>query len=356
MKLKIPEKAKKARLLILPILLLAMLSGVSHAQVSNFCSQITSSSITGTVVGSGTTTLLWAFVIVLIMILLASIAYMLGYAFHIDKLTRFSLSELGEIAVTVIVILVFFGALFLSSPASGNFFALSNGNFGASTFQNDCLTIGTTAQNMIGQIESLLAQQLGWNFVSGINYKFYITYFGAEASPLAGFAYISNSVGYLVPITGGIFAFLLAVMAAFYVIYSLFPLFLFLGIILRAFTVSRPAGGAFLGLFAGFYIAFPLLVSVLITCGNNACVGATAGIPNVLNGINGVTSWNEDSTTGLVNISPIPNFIESVLVPTLYVIFALIVSFLISFDFMEAVGDLLGAPSLSSSQVLKKLV
>jgi hypothetical protein len=47
---------------------------------------------------------------------------------------------------------------------------------------------------------------------------------------------------------------------------------------------------------------------------------------------------------------------QTVIGTGLEVLFALVISFIISFDFMEAVGDLLGAPSLKSSNTLKKII
>ena len=133
-------------------------------------------------------------------------------------------------------------------------------------------------------------------------------------------------------------------------------------------------------MFIGFYIVFPLLLHIMLA----GYLGNPSLIPTVLNSngnpsqltANYITSANQNSGSGTTtsvagfiwtSIKDIfttafsangiaGGFIVNVIEPSLFTILVVIISFIISFDFAEACGDLLGAPSLRASHIFNKVL
>jgi hypothetical protein len=360
----LPQAAKTA---LLSLVILAFALNASAA--NSFCDSLITSPNLPPILGSGSAgfqgILLASIVIILIMIGVVSILYLFGYAFRIDKLLRFSKTEIGEIAVTVIVVLVFLGSFYLiNGIASNNLFSLGNINGGLNSgiFYSDCNNLSTAGTNILSQLWGLMISQQTIAFMSSLNFHFMTTYWGlSNVVPLSGLSLISYSlIGTMVTITGAVFSVLFVLAAIIGIFYVLFPIFLFVGIILRSFPWTRAAGGAFLGLFIGFYIMFPLLVYMLISV---SAVQPNPGIPisSVSSGfdigagdVNSLTSFFSQGAIQIMNQTY--DFITIVIGQSFYLIMAAVLSFMISYDFTETMGDFLGSPSLSSKNVLKKLV
>ena len=58
----------------------------------------------------------------------------------------------------------------------------------------------------------------------------------------------------------------------------------------------------------------------------------------------------------MISFNIITPFITVIVEPLILTIFVLIISLIVSYDFMELMGDALGAPSLSSSNTLKRVL
>ncbi len=331
------------------------------AQISTFCGAVipTSSNFFGNASAISSIFAI-SLVIMLLMAGISAMLWALGYSFRMNGLIRASRQELGEIAITMLVVFIFVGAFSaVSSLATGPPSLLSGtGAYSASVFMDDCNQLVNHAQVLfqysfdIGFINDLTL------FASSLTIDLHPDGLGISFSPLSGYATATKVVGLLFIFTGVMAGLLLGVGVALGIFYVLMPIFLFAGIILRTLPWTRPAGGAFLGLFVGFYIVFPILLHFLLF---NSPPFAAA--PPVLGG----SIWNFLANPGatftlsaglLQIIDPAfsTQIIITILIPALYATFSFAFSFIISFDFAEAAGAFLGSPTLRTSQALNKLL
>ena len=415
--------------------------------------------------------------LMLVMSFAIAIMYGIGYAFRIDKLLRFAKSEIGEILLTLLIVLLFVGTFNLTSSniTAKNFFAAGNGALNNNIFVSDCTMLVQQSFNLIPVMFTFGLMTTSLNAIGSLSVSFAPNYMGFRFSPLIGISAITSVTNTLMYGTSGFTLILMGAATFLVIIYALFPLFLYLGIILRTLPWTRPAGGAFLGMFIAFYILFPLLIyfmlagyepyvgtpgltmpsspiiqgiSNLITatcvssqhtcqvllrpCTSSACPGIFDGstgmvahgagtatydtshlsspncysvaaydsnsakisltqtlqvagssappstsCPNqngyspatgVLTQVSGSISadsfsnvfgtlidslipFSTTQSTGLLN-----GFIINYIEPIVYTLFSVALSMIISFDFMEAMGDVLGAPSLRSQNMLKRVL
>ncbi len=334
--------------------------------------------------GAYTSLLTYATLIMLVMFTVVGLTYALGYAFGIEKLTRFSKAELGEIAVTAIVVGVLIGTFSAVTAASyvtsgSGLLPIAGGQFGEQVFVSDCNYLIGGSEQILSPLVIIALENIPLSLAAGTTVSFEPTGFGVSFRPLAGLAFLNGLLGLLVSIGGAVFGILFGFGAFMAIIYALFPIFLFVGIVLRTIPVTRAAGGAFLGLFVGFYVFFPLLLNLMLVylsgaptasmvmqfCGQQvsgtsglqylndlgSCLG-NSGLSNLLGAgpalVNGLVS--------ILSIDPITIFIVNVIEPAFYTLFAVVIALVLSYDFMETLASLLGSPSLKSHTALKSVI
>ncbi len=362
---------RAARLILLLAMLSALPLGVAGADAgSGICNgAITGSNQAYSVTPSSTAFGFFksgaignlAFIILVLMVIVAAFVYMVGYAFGIGKLASFGRTELGEVAITFILV-----AIFLGTMQSINSLTTSSGS--TSSFQTGCTKLTNTALGMVGYIVELYAEQQMFSLAQSFSYDIRISAFGYGMEPLAGLGLLIFVIGQVTTVAFGLMGVTLGAAVVFVAIYQIFPVFLYIGIILRTIPWSRAAGGAFLGLFVAFYILFPALFLMMLSsistpnCGTSCPTGGlnlggigTGTFPSTTSFDNPIGGFL-NAITGGYNMEIIFSAMQTVIGTGLEVLFALVISFIISFDFMEAVGDLLGAPSLKSSNTLKKII
>ncbi len=336
--------------------------------------------------GAYTSLLGYAVLIMLAMVAVAGLIYALGYAFGIDKMTRFSKSELGEIAVTAIVVGVLIGtwsaATAAHSVVSGTgILPIAGGQFSSQVFVSNCNYLIGGSEQILTPLVVLALENIPLSLASSTTISLEPTGFGIAFKPLAGLSFLNGLLGLLVSIGGMIFGVLFGFGAFMAIIYALFPIFLFVGIVLRTIPVTRPAGGAFLGLFVGFYIFFPLLLNLMLTYLQGAapvsmamqfCSSPVSGT-NVQQYFNAISSCFGSAGltfgaltsggsglingfTSLLEVDPISIFVVNVIEPAFYTLLAVIMALLLSYDFMETLASLLGSPSLKSHTALKNVI
>lgn len=353
------------RLLILAIAFASLLPSVAGAQqynVAAFCSNIIGPTVLGG--GTGSTTVNAAnsmiglsLLIMLVMLNIAALAYLLGSGFRISNLATFGKTEIGEVVVTALVVFIFIGSFLAVNtlPPTNNYLALDSGLLNKGIFQSDCINLAGGSLTAVGEIAPLYGLSDLVAFESSVKYQFSVSGEGYSASPLSGLSVSVALLGNLATILFVLIALPLAGAVILGIFYAISPLFLYLGIILRTVPFTRAAGGALLGFFIAFYVIFPLLIYLLIS--------QVTVAPVTVNVTPGGQLFNNLSPSDLL-APPYFEFgfgitkliISAAMAELLYVIFAFVFSLVIAFDFMEAAGDLLGAPSLSSSQALKNLI
>ncbi len=299
------------------------------------------------------------------------IVYSFGYSFKINRLTNFAKNEFGEIIVTVLIIAVFIGtfSVFNSTYGSSSIAGIdglstpTSPSANAQIFSSDCSYLAYYGVTVMPQ--QIIAYSLLGNLVDAIkNVKVTLqpNGFGPAFSPFSGFAIYRSVLDEVVELAGGIAGLFLATIALLAIFFSLFPIFLYVGIVLRSFPWTRAAGGAMLALFFAFYLIFPILLHFLLSI-NVSIVPPTLS-PYTLSSLSSsISSFSVSAPTGifsslgnLLSLDALFAFISGVLVPMGYSLIAIGFTFIISFDMMETLADMLGAPSLSRGKVLNKLI
>ncbi len=333
--------------------------------------------------------------IILAMMLVAGLVYAFGYTFHIETLLNFAKAELLESMINVAIITVVGITLAWEGGAINffvNFAALQGGSAVASSSASAMyVSLCNNIQNNV-----VITSFTNW---FGVFLNLYVTnIFASNAPPGLGgltFYLIPNSAGiaftpfqgisvmtallwdeqttYFGSIFLGISIIMLLVM-----IYFLFPLFLYIGIALRSFPWTRPAGGSLIALFIAFYIIFPALIYPFSV--NNPASGTNAG--RGFCNIGTSTSGQTGTFSKFSTLCSVPNFVSgswsaysSIITFNLGDLFyanvfafvqgletvginlvGLIIGLLISYELVEKIGGLLGAPSLQGSRALSRIL
>jgi hypothetical protein len=396
----------------------------SNIQTPSYCTSITSNSLISSTTNNTafSNILLVSLIIMMMMIAVVGILYALGYAFRYEKLLRFSKAEIGEVFITILIVLIFLGTITGVNSLTGasKVFALSNGTFNSNMFTTDCSYLGQTTVVLWGNLFTLFADQVALSIFSNLQITINPIELGVSGilsgsigvafRPFEGLSLIGGNVsllsgfwsGFALLITLALFLSttiftLIGMMFFLGFVFSFFPIFLYLGILLRTLPWTRPAGGAFLGVFIGFYIFFPTMLYLLLSLNPisstaglvpicSAASGSTCSLSSSLQGITTSIFTNLLTTAanpvgalstsnfmkifacGIAQIVPVvgqttiggtclfTNLVQGTVAPAVYTIFALLISLLLAFDFASAVAKLLGAPSLQAKHVLRNIL
>jgi hypothetical protein len=372
--------------LLIALLLLATLPARASADDLTLCSgvnvlgaQITTGLINPNNIiftnhaGSAQSILTLSLLIIIMMMLISGLVYAIGYAFRIDKALRFARTEIGEAFVTILIVMLFIGTFSVGSLVIGtpNLFAVGNGSLNKNVFDQDCSMLTEVSFSFIPPMlvygyQDLVINSLGTTIITLMPDNF-----GVSFQPFVGMTLIRPTMSLLIYLVSLFIVVPMGTAMFIAFIYALFPLFLYLGIVFRTFPLTRAVGGTFLGLFIAFYVVFPLLLFIMLhsytpavaACSNPAIPCSAPNIPVLSNIVNFVsslspTAWIEAISTAFTTteLGLINAFIITFAEPVIYVIFSIFLALIISFDFMEALGDLLGAPSLRSSDMLKRVL
>ena len=309
--------------------------------------------------------------IILTMALVAGLIYMLSYVLNLELLRNMVKAEFGEIVLTAIVVFIFVGGFMLASAAtsSQSFFAIGGSSFGRQTYVDDCTYLTSSSVGLIGPLVGLQAANYVIDTAESLKVSLTPVAFGVVFLPFQGYNLFDQVLKILSEVGWGFIVMVLGTLAMLGFVYGLFPIFLYAGIILRTLPWTRAAGGAFLGLFVGFYIVFPLVLHVMLasyipsisssaTYNNPATAntimaaetaasvgGAASGITAVGNVLSALVLFTGAGGSGQ-SLGLINGYLYFVIEPAAFTIFAIVLALIISFDFAELVGDLLGAPNL----------
>ncbi len=355
----------KKTIAMIGILALALLANYSNADAAGFCSNFftpSSNVLSGTTPSSLLTISL---LIMLVMLLIAGILYAIGYAIRVDKLIRFAKSEIGEVAITVLLVFVFIGSFSATSfNTPSSMFQISKGTFSNSIYMKDCEALYNTSYNFVSPILEFMVYEIMISAIGTVEIDLIPVYFGITLNPFGGLVVVNSVIKMMVNIAAVFFGVNMATLFLLFIVYKLFPLFFFAGIVLRTIPWTRAAGGAFIGLFVAFYIILPLILSIAFS--QYAVSPQTRSSYTYSTGLGSVFNTQQSSTRSMtenavINISNglsgvLISFIKNVLEPSLFYVVSIVLSIIITYNFMEVLGDMLGSPSLSSRNTLKRLL
>lgn len=335
-----------------------------------------------------------AIVLVLMMFAILGVVYAIGSAFGINKLIDFVKRESVESLANIIIIVVIFVGGFAVFNNAIIFFA----NLAAAGVGSAPATITSSGAPLS---TSQVFTQTCWNYENSIINGNLINYFnvvellflvhiilnlqvnlnpngfGFIIQPYAGVQTLQTTVWSEEAISFGIIGIGALLILLLFVVYWLFPIFFYAGIVLRSFPWTRAAGGSMLALFISFYIIFPALLYTFsaFSTGNAAICGSgsqaatlklcTAGsdigklllqehvtLSTVSDAAGSVFGASSFGTAMYDNVTDFTNEVSSSILQMAGVLLSLI----IAYDLLEFLGDVLGSPSLQSNRILSKVL
>ena len=340
-------------------------------------------------------------IIVLVMLSILGILYGFGMAFQINKLTTFVKSEYAESLANVVIILVVmlggFGLFnttshFLSDIAAGATSGASLSQSSASA-SAACIPATTSSASIFEQtcdaynrclISSDLNSYAGvfselfvLDALTSFQFKYLVRGSGFEIKPFSGVQTLKTTIWGEEAISFSLVEMGAMLIVMLFVIYFLFPLFFYAGIALRTLPWTRAAGGSLLALFIAFYIVFPALLFSFAQIGpdsSGVCSSVTTSSasstsptslcnPSSFYGSVGGSIGNALKTAagfvgnqfGGAMLGNVYEFTSEITYTALQ-FFGVVISFIISYDLLEFLGDFLGAPSLQSGRILSKVI
>jgi len=315
----------------------------------------------------------YSMLIILSVLMIVAFLYAIGMAFKINSLISFSRNEILENVLNFILILFVAGGI-----AGIDGVVIGIAQFGASVVSTNQPSITSTSSlyhstceyyygDALGEISNLISlavEIFEISIASSIQFNLMPNGFGVTFQPFAWLNLLSKMASSfsvpIVAITGIelVNVYLLAI------IYYIFPLFLYLGILFRTFPWTRAIGGALLGLFISFYVFYPALIYAISSI--TASSGMQTFAQNIITNhkINLQTNLFTSSLTSSINPGlTISTIFWSLIIEYIGIIaiggintIGILISLVICFDLIEAFGDLLGAPSLTHGGVLKKVI
>jgi len=367
------------RTILLVILAAIILARTSYAQTQTLpdpCNSLYSGALQNTFGALSTASTYkgligYSMLIILSVLMIVAFLYAIGMAFKINSLISFSRNEILENVLNFILILFVAGGIagidgvviviarFGASVVSTNQPSITNT---ASLYHSACEYYYGDALGEISNLISLAVEIFEISIASSIQFNLMPNGFGVTFQPFAWLNLLSKMASSfsvpIVAITGIelVNVYLLAI------IYYIFPLFLYLGILFRTFPWTRAIGGALLGLFISFYVFYPALIYAIssITASIQDSARSIITTHEINLQINVFTSSLTSSIKPGLDIqtifwSLIIEYIGIIAIGGINTI-GILISLVICFDLIEAFGDLLGAPSLTHGGVLKKVI
>jgi len=400
-----------ARNIVLAFALFVALIGTAHAQsgiidFSNTCSYFfgqggiaSSFPWLGANFDSYNFVLQVSLLIVGMVFAVLAILYAIGYGFGIPKLLAFVKTEYLESFLNILIIAVLFsgaavltgGMVFISNlgnavitaaGAGGTAPAVALSTNPASGYQDItgiyssvCQTYMNDAISHLEGLTGLNALSYGYSIAAGFQINLMPNGMGISLAPLSGVTPYLLLIGFLSPLISGVVGIEIGVVFFMVIVYYLFPLLLFIGVLMRSFPWTRAAGGTLLALFIGFYVFFPALIypftSINYHClAQASCssgqyalsassVGSAGSATDPFAQLQAIASGISQSATQSVIQSEfidIFDFYIFSIINATFQIFGIIISFVISYSLLEGFADLLGAPSLQARDMLKKVI
>jgi hypothetical protein len=194
------------------------------------------------------------------------------------------------------------------------------------------------------------------NFIFSIGDKFVVEGNGIMINPLLGAFPIVSLLSTQVGAFDAIIGLLLVIVFSLFVIYSIFPVFLYAGILLRSFPWTRAAGGTFIAMFIAFYIIFPAILYPFSLYMQSVAVTLSAPSSGALSNFGFYTILGMvPYFGGTAMLTEITGFAQTVAATGLQLM-GILIGLVISLDLVEAIGKLLGAPSAHTRSLLGKVL
>ncbi len=413
----------KILLIIFFLLSLIEITGASQTYCSDLFGNIhgiVSSSVYN--LSTFNTLLSFTGLIIIAVLLVMSLIYGLGVAFGINSFKQFAKTEYIESFVNLLILMFAAGAIFSANGVTSFFSNLSSSilpSSPTSTTTTQITSSSTGIENLylitcnnIVNVQILTGvviilgsylQLVGYQLLQGLSVSFKFS--GVKGfslasllpsvsfTPFGGLAVIQGFLYTEFSALSGFIGVSIATVLLLFVIYFLFPILFYVGILFRSFPWTRAAGGSLIALFISFFIIFPSILSVFTfatasnilsnissLCTNynpqtasgtsssaisNLCITSSGnnivafaqqfGISSLSSGTTGSFILGFLFKNGVGFGANIDLYSEEVAFYVLMLV-GLFISFLISYDLLEVFSKLLGSPSFSGKKLFSKII
>jgi hypothetical protein len=316
----------------------------------------------------------FSLLIIMSVLTIVAVLYAVGTAFKIESLKIFSRNEILENVLNFIMIIFISAGIFAVDSLVSGLAQFGSSAVGSASTQQEPTSLTGIYQSICVMYYSDIINQI-WNIISISLFSFVINIFssikimlmpngfGITFAPFAWYTSLSKMIGLFGAVEVAIAGIELVNIFLLSIIYYLFPIFLYLGILFRSFPWTRSIGGALLGLFISFYVFYPALLYAFSSIIQAYSQQIGSSISNqYYNIINEYYSSNMNSLTSLSGLSATSIFPETAIFITVNIAesglntLGILISLIICFDLIEVFGDLLGAPSLSHGGILRRLI
>ena len=321
-----------------------------------------------------------ASIIILAVLSVMAMAYAIGYSMRIDSITNYVKREFAEQVANIIIIaaivgmtaLTFNGIVFITSIATFGMMPVSSQSSGVSS-QNSGVIVQpvvipsstkafyeSICNNFAGYFYSFLGNSIAGliqldilNAMSGISLNLMPNNFGISMQPFNGMTPISVVFSSLFFVSITFYVITVLIVFLTFIIYALFPIFLYLGVLLRVFPWTRAAGGAFLALFISFYIIFPALIYPF----SLVAISPTVQVRSIVSIFGGLISLFATLGFSIFNLM-ISGFVGAMIGSYAFALIGIAIAFLIAYDSLEAFAQLLGAPAFRgrAGSIFQKMI
>ncbi len=410
---------KKILLFLFISMLFVSLSGASQTYCSDLFNNV-HGIVSNTVYNLSTFNALISFtgLIIIAVLLVMSLIYGLGVALGLDSFKQFAKTEYVESFVNLLILMFVVGSIFTSSNAvlffsnvvssaipsqtqsgtaqlgssqssslgiKGVYLTICNNILDVQVLTGISILIGTYLQLIFYQILSGLEISFSFSGTHSFSLGNLIPSF--SISPFAGLgitqAFIYNEFSALSAFIGVSIGTIILL----FVIYFLFPILFFVGVLFRSFPWTRAAGGSLIALFIAFFIIFPSILSAFTfstasnilsninsLCSSSNGVGSSASNPCFSSKGLDLVSFAQEYGLGYLSGGSTGSFITGFLFKngfyfdsnialyseevSFYVIMliGLFISFLISYDLLGILTRILGSPSFKAKSIFGKIV
>ena len=313
-----------------------------------------------------------ASIIILAVLSVMAMAYAIGYSMRIDSITNYVKREFAEQVANIIIIaaivgmtaLTFNGIVFITRIATFGMSGLSPSSgvtvqpvvIPSSTksfYESICNNFAGYFYNFLGNAIAGLIQLDILNAMSGISLNLMPNNFGISMQPFNGMTPISVVFSSLFFVSITFYVITVLIVFLTFIIYALFPIFLYLGVLLRVFPWTRAAGGAFLALFISFYIIFPALIYPF----SLIAISPTVQVISIGSIFVGLTSLFATLGFSIFNFM-ISGFVGVMVGSYAFALIGIAIAFLIAYDSLEAFAQLLGAPAFRgrAGSIFQKMI
>jgi len=273
--------------------------------------------------------------VVSMMLALVSLAYMIGIGFHLPKLQAWAKDELYQALASVLLSVLLISFVLTIDTTMQNM-------YGGDPFDIAIRYIQDVTLALTSFFTSIVSFDVVFQILKSMLLKAMPSQTGFTINPFVGVAPLTQLMSMAMEAILGGMGLMLGMSAFLLFIKTQLPIILPIGLALRAFPWSRPAGGALIAVFIGFYVFFPFLwvfdrqiylevspsTNLLISAMSSSLGSVGTCLLNLIACFSNTSNWGAGTLLTMINSVAYPSiyymFIFVLLLPMFNLIMVLI--------------------------------